>query len=537
VRSVPTRHDQEHTIPGEPRGIGRALSAAGLLLALAGCAVGPKFVKPPAALNQDFSAKDKTGITTQAPPDTAWWRAFNDSTLDRLVELAYRQNLPLQIAGVRIMEARAQLAFAVGRQYPQVQAVFGSATAVGLSKNLPGNSIIDRYFWDYQLGFDAAWEVDFWKKYGKDVQAQTATYFATVADYDNALVSLTAEVARTYAVVRTFEVLIQQARDNVTVQEDGLRIAQSRFRNGATSELDVSQATALLEDTRTTIPQLEIGLQQAQNALCTLIGQPTGTVESLLHGSAGIPVAPANVAVSVPAELLRRRPDVRSVELLAVAQCDRIGVARADLYPSFTLFGNIGYETTAGATTPLGKPISAGLFDPASLFYSFGPRLLWPLFNYGRIQNNVRLQDARLQELLIDYQNTALRAEQEVEDGLAGYLKSQEATVSAQNATTAAQRSVDLAFIQYREGEVDFQRVLDAQRSLLQEENILARSRSDIATNLIALYKALGGGWELRKGQPVVPESTEVEMKGRTNWGDLFSKPPAPHTSNGSTSR
>jgi outer membrane protein TolC len=258
-------------------------------------------------------------------------------------------------------------------------------------------------------------------------------------------------------------------------------------------------------------------------------------VQPLLQGGSGIPAAPANVGISIPAELLRRRPDVRSVELLAIAQCDRIGVARADLYPSFSLVGSIGYETTAGATTPLGKPITGGLFDPASLFYGFGPRLLWPLFNYGRIHNNVRLQDARLQELLIQYQNTALQAAEEVENGLAGYLKSQEATASAQNAATAAQRSVDLAFIQYREGAVDFQRVLDAQRSLLEEQNLVARSRSDIATNLIALYKALGGGWELRRDRPFVADSVRIEMQKRTNWGDLFSKQPSPHSTHSSS--
>jgi NodT family efflux transporter outer membrane factor (OMF) lipoprotein len=499
-----------------------------VVLALAGCSVGPKFVKPEVSLNDEWSQQEDSLLAGRATADSVWWTAFGDSTLNRLVELAYHQNLPLQIAGLRIMEARAQLNVATGRQYPQVQVVAGNATAIGLSENAAniGGFDLDRDYWDFAVGFDAAWEMDFWGKYRGEVRAEEANYLATVADYDNGLVSLTAEVARTYALIRTFEVLIAYARENVILQEDGLRIAESRFRNGATSELDVTQATTLLESTRATIPRFESSLQQAQNAMSTLLGQPTGTVQALLAGPTGIPVAPADVAVSVPADLLRRRPDIRKAELYAVAQCARIGVAKADYYPRFSLFGSIGAQTTNNG---------GSLLDVGSIFYSIGPRLIWPIFNYGRIKNNVRVQDARLQQLLVDYENTVLNAAREVEDGMTGYLKSQESATYAKNAADSAQRSVDLAFVQYREGAVDFQRVLDAQRSLLQEENTLARTRSDIATNLISLYKALGGGWQLRQGQPVVSDSTRVEMEDRTNWGDLFSPPPVPQTSTGAS--
>jgi NodT family efflux transporter outer membrane factor (OMF) lipoprotein len=428
------------------------------------------------------------------------------------------------------MEARAQLAIAVGRQWPQIQQAFGSATAVGLSEHAAYNVGLDREFWDYQLGFDAIWELDFWRKYGKGVQAETARYFGTVADYDHALVSLTAEVARTYAAIRTFDVLLSQALNNVALQEEGLRIAQSRFRNGATSELDVTQATTLLESTRATVPQLQSGLIQAQNALSTLIGQRTGTVQALLGGPGDIPAAPEVVGVSVPAELLRRRADIRAAELFTVEQSARVGVAAAELYPSFFLVGQIGTQTSSGAAS---QSSLSDFFGPGSLFYTFGPRLLWPLFNYGRIRNNVRVQDARLQQLLVGYQNTVLKAAQEVEDGLAGYLKAREASAFAQNAAAGARRSAQLAMVQYREGAVDYQRVLDAQRSLLQEENSLARTRSSIATNLIALYKALGGGWEMRHGRPFVPDTTRSVMEKRTNWGNLFTNPPAPGSSTG----
>ena len=498
------------------------LSAA---LALAGCAVGPKFVPPPASVEPSWSERESPRLSTQTHADSMWWTAFRDTTLDGLVASSFRQNLSLQIAGLRILEARAQLGVAVGKQYPQIQAAIARATAIGLSDraaNIPG---LNQNFSDYQVGFDAAWELDFWGKYGRGVKAEQANVQATEADYQDAIVSLAAEVARTYATIRTFEALVDLAQENVRIQEEGQRIAQSRFRHGATSELDVAQATTLLESTRATIPQLQAGLQQAENALSTLLGRPPGAVHAELGAHSGIPRAPDQVAVSVPAEMLRRRPDLRSIESSAMAQCDRVGVARSEVYPSFTLFGTIGTQTTQNAGPISGNAKFSDLFGPGTLFFTWGGNIIWPLFNYGRIQNNVRVQDARLQQLLVAYQNSALKAAQEVEDGLAGYLRAQEATVFAQNAATSAQRSVDIALVQYREGAVDYQRVLDAQRSLLQEQNTLAGTQSSVATSLIALYKALGGGWETRQGQALIPQEMQDEMKHRTNWGNYFEKP------------
>ena len=504
-------------------GVARAAVLLGLVTALGGCSVvGPKFVKPSAVVNPDWSVKDDARLAGGKAPDSAWWQAFNDPVLTQLVELAYRQNLPLQIAGLRIAESRAQLAIAMGSRWPQVQGVFADVTAVGVSESAANNvPDLDRNFLDFQIGFDAAWELDFWGRYRNIERAEAAQHVATVADYDTALVSLTAEVARTYAMVRTFEVLIAQARQSVELQEEGFRISDSRFRNGATSELDVSQARTLLESTRATIPRLEISLRQAQNALSTLIGQPAGTVQALLSGSQGIPAAPAEVAVSVPAELLRRRPDIRSAEYTALAESARVGIAVADLYPRLSLAGTLGVRSAGGA----GLGID-------SLFYAIGPRLWLPIFDYGRTRNRIRVEDARFQQSLVGYQNTVLTAAQEVEDGLIGYLKSQEAAVFAENAVTSARRSADLAFVQYREGAVDFQRVLDAMRSLLLEENSLAQTRSAIATDLISLYKALGGGWELRQGQPVIPDGMRQEMEKRTRWDDLLSPPSATESLN-----
>jgi NodT family efflux transporter outer membrane factor (OMF) lipoprotein len=493
---------------------------AGASLLCAACTVGPDFKRPVAPVAPAWRANDDPRIATQAATDSSWWKAFGDPTLDRLVEIAYAENLSLQVSGLRIVEARARLALVTGKQFPQLQIAYGSATAQGITQYQASGLNLERNFFDFQLGFDAVWELDFWGKYRRGVQAEAASLLATVADYYSAVVALTAEVARTYATLRTYEVLVEQARSNVSLQQDGLDIAESRFRNGATSELDVAQATMLLESTRASIPELEVGAQRARNALCTLLGKPAGSFDDILTGPKQIPKAPLSVAISVPAEMLRRRPDIRRAELQAAAQCARIGVAKAELYPSLSLIGSIGLQAnTSGAG-------SSNLLSSDNVVYSVGPRIAWPFLNYGRLKNNVRVEDARLEQLLVGYRSAVLQAAQEVEDALSGFLNAQRTLVFAQNSVTAALRSQELAVIQYREGAVDYQRVLDAQRSLLEEQNNLAHARSSVATQLIALYKALGGGWELRQGQPFVREQTEREMKQRTSWGDLLSEPP-----------
>lgn len=482
----------------------------------AGCkTVGPAYVKPVAAVNPDWTLNDAR-VPKAPASDPAWWHAFNDPTLDKLIDLAYHQNLPLQVAGLRIMESRAQLALATGMKWPQAQALFANATAVGLSGDSANVRNFDRNFVDYQAGFDAAWELDFWGKYKNMERAEAARYVSIVGDYDTALVTLEAEVARTYALIRTFETLIDLTQKNITLQEEGFRISDSRFRNGATSELDVTQAQTLLEGTRASVPQLEIRLRQAENALSTLIGQPPGTVQEMLRASNGIPAPPAEVAVSLPAELLRRRPDIRAAEFATLEQSARIGVATADLYPSFSLAGTIGL---AGATASGANGLSG--------FYAFGPRIYLPFLDYGRTRNRIRIEDARFQQTIVSYEQAVLSATQEVEDGLTGYVKSRDAATFNENAVKAAKRSADISFTQYREGAVDFQRVIEAMRSLLFQENQLAQSRSDVATNLISLYKALGGGWEIRANQPFIPEPMRKEMEARTRWGDLLTTTPS----------
>jgi NodT family efflux transporter outer membrane factor (OMF) lipoprotein len=276
----------------------------------------------------------------------------------------------------------------------------------------------------------------------------------------------------------------------------------------------------LLESTRATIPILDTSRVQADNALSTLLGQPVGSIEALLGGPKEIPRTPEKIAMVVPADMLRRRPDIHSAELAAAAQCALIGVAKSELFPSFTLFGTVGLETsTVNSTTH-------NLFSSNSLFFALGPRISWPFFNYGRLRNGVRVQDARFQQLLVGYHNTVLKAAQEVEDALIGFMNARDSMAAQQKAVASAQRAAEIALAMYREGATDYQRVIDAQRSLLGEQNSVAEASSTVTTNFIALYKALGGGWEPYQGQPFVPAETQNEMRQRTNWGDMLSQPP-----------
>ena len=508
-----------------PRGrrpaLARAFALLTLVAALGGCTnVGPLFVKPDTTLESQWITNE-VQVDTAKAADAAWWRAFNDPVLDRLIEMAWQQNLTVETAGLRVAQARAQLAMAVGQKYPQVQAVNASASAVGISRDAPNIANFDRNFSQSQGGFDAAWEADFWGRYQNMQRGEAARYFNTVADYDTALVSLSAEVARTYAVIRTYETLISLARKNVELQQEGYRIAEVRFRRGATSQLDVTQAMTLLESTRVSIPRYQLNLEQSQNALGTLVSLSPGRVREILGSPKAIPVAPTTVAIGMPAELLRRRPDIRSAEYAALEQSAKVGVATSDLYPRISLAGSLGLMTAGG-----------GGLDLASNFYNLGPRLFLPILDYDRTRNNIRIEDARLQQLLVNYRSIVQRAQQEAQDGVVGFVRAHQVAGFARNATTSAQRSTDLAFTQYREGAVDFQRVIEAMRSLLVEETTLAQAQSDIATNLIALYKALGGGWELHQGQPVITERARTEMEQRTSWGDLLQTLPPPETLN-----
>ncbi len=321
--------------------VGKLCRTLASLLTLAflvsGCMVGPDFVKPDAEVEPGWMEKEDPRIKSEPADFSDWWTVFNDPVLDNLIETAYQQNLDLQIAGLRILEARAQLGVAVGLQYPQTQEMKGGASANQLSENAANEARSDRFFYDYQIGFDAAWELDFWGRFRRGVESASASLYANMANYDDILVSLTAEVARTYVVIRTLEQRLAVARENVRLQKESLRLAELRFQEGVATKLDVTQARALLKQTEALIPRLETSLRQAKNGLAILLGILPADVKVMLGGPRPIPIAPAQVAVGIPAELLRRRPDIRLAEFQAAAQSARIGVAKSDLYPRFSL--------------------------------------------------------------------------------------------------------------------------------------------------------------------------------------------------------
>lgn len=499
----------------------------GLALLVSGCTmVGPNYVKPTAEEPEEWIEKEDPKIKSEPADFSTWWKVFDDPVLDTLVENAYQQNLPLRIAGIRILEARAQLGIAVGRQYPQRQQGRGAYTYTSLSENTANTlPTMDFNYGEIDLGFDAAWEFDVWGRFRRTVQSSIGNLQASIANYDDILVSLTAEVARTYVLVRTFEARLEVARENVKIQKRSLEIAEARFEGGEVSELDVQQARALLGDTQALIPGLEASLRQAKNGLSILLGTLPGELEDILGGPKSIPTVPAEVAVGIPAELLRRRPDIRLAERQVAAQSALIGVAKADLYPHLVLFGSIGLRASDAAVTAAGFPGGSSFgdfFNSNSIEWFAGPAFSWDILNYGRIKNRVRLQDARFQKLAVNYQNTVLQAAQEVEDAMVAFLKTQQQARFLSGSVKASKRSVDLSMIQYREGLVDYQRVLDTQRFLTQEQDRLTSTTGSVAVNLVAMYKALGGGWEIRVGKDFVPEQTKEEMRERTNWGRLL---------------
>lgn len=501
----------------------------GLVAALfltTGCTmVGPDFVKPEAPVQKEWIESRDPEIKTEASDYKDWWAVFGDTVLNSLVEGAYQQNLPLQISGLRILQARAQLGVVVGNLYPQLQQGRGGADYSKISENAPNTFGGDDSFWQYNAGFDAAWELDVWGKYRRAIESGIANLETSIASYDDFLVSLTAEVARTYVLLRTFEERLEIARQNVKIQGRSLQIAEIRFKAGAVTELDVVQAKSLLRDTEASIPRFEANIRQIKNALAILLGKLPGEVDSMISGNRIIPKAPPEVVVDIPAELMRRRPDIRLAEYQIATQTPLIGVSKAELLPAFQLFGSIGLASSNSKYTKSGGERGSSfsdLFESDSLEFFGGPSFTWNLFNYGRIKNRVRTEDALLQQLIVNYEDTVLRAQQEVEDSLVGFLGRQEEAGYLLDSVKASQRSVDLSMLQYKEGMVDYQRVLDSQRFLTNEQDLWTRTRGDVILNLVSLYKSLGGGWQIREGKNFVSNDNVEEMQKRTDWGDLI---------------
>lgn len=492
----------------------------------AGCAVGPNYVRPEAPEPRKWLEEKNPLIKREQGDFGRWWRVFDDPVLNTLVEMASHQNLTLRIAGLRILEARAQLGVTTGNLYPQSQSIGGSYTHTTVSKNAANSQPgADFYYDSVKLGFDAAWELDFWGKFRRAVESNIGTLEASFASYDDILVTLIAEVARTYVFIRTLEMRLIIARENVKIQERSLQIAETRFREGDTTELDVQQARALLRDTQASIPRTQSDLRKSKNGLGILLGMLPGELKDILEAPKPIPTVPAEVKVGIPSELLRRRPDIRLAERQLAAQSALIGVAKADLYPHFSLFGSIGLQASNSDITASrypGKSSFSDLWNSDSITFSGGSAFSWNIFNYGRIKNLVRVQDARFQQLVVNYQNTVLKAAQEVEDAMVAFLRSQDEMKFLSESVQSATRSVELSMIQYREGLVDYQRVLDTQRFQSREQDFLTEIKGSVVLNFIAIFKALGGGWQIREGKELVPEETRKQMQNRTQWGNLL---------------
>jgi NodT family efflux transporter outer membrane factor (OMF) lipoprotein len=485
-------------------GCGRlAVIALSLLLAalFSGCTLGPDYVRPKAAVESNWLESGDPRISDKAAVDPQWWEtAFQDPILDRLVETALQQNLTLRSAGLRVLQSQQQLAIAIGNQFPQQQQASGSA----LREKESGVT-----FDEYSLGFNLSWEVDFWGRFRRQVESASAELDASVADYDDALLSLISQVAQTYILIRTFRERIEVASSNVRLQQESLRIARAKADAGDVSELDVDQAESLLNNTKATVSSLAISLQQLKNSLAILLGRPPHDLNYLLGEKRGIPSTPADIALGMPQDLIRRRPDIRAAERQLAAQSAQIGVAVTDLYPAFTIGGSIG--TSAMNTGDLFKSDSEtwnwfGLFE-------------WNIFNYGRLRSNVRLQDALFQQLLVDYRNTVLVAQGDVENAIVAYLRSHEQLVSYQLAAAASQRAVNVANAQYQNGLVGFNTVISTLVSNVQQQDLLSSTQGSVATNLVEVYKSLGGGWEIRENKDPVdflPAAMKEQMRERT---------------------
>lgn len=476
--------------------------ASGLwMLTMTGCTVGPNYQTPKSEMPQQWSESSK-GVEpagAQAGVDvTRWWSLFQDSELDSLVNRAVQSNKDLIVAEARIREARAQRVVVASSAYPFVETTNAyshvrssgnsspksSTSAAPSPSNSSGTSGLEQDL--FQVGFDASWELDVFGRTRRNVEAADADIAASVENKRDVMVTLLSEVAQTYLQVRGNQLRIKIARDNIAAQKQTLELTQARFDAGLSSELNVAQAKAQLANTETQIPSLESSVRQGIHQLGVLLGQKPELLIDELSAEEPLPPVPPQVPIGLPSELLRRRPDVRRAERQLAAGTARIGAATADLFPSFSLTGSLGMLSADAGT----------LMNAGSRFWSLGPTIRWPIFDAGKIRANIQVQNARQEQLLATYEKAVLSALADVEDSLVAYGKEQESQRSLVDAVAANQRAFDIGNELYSKGLVDFLNVLDSQRALYLSQDALAQSQQRVTTNLVALFKALGGGWE-----------------------------------------
>jgi NodT family efflux transporter outer membrane factor (OMF) lipoprotein len=444
-----------------------------------------------------------------------WWTVFNDPILNQLIETARKENPSLQIAGLRIFESRAFLNIAQSTLYPQLQQVNGSVAYVNNQKH--GGNAIDRSqsLTAYQTGFSLGWELDFWGRFQRGIESADAAFFASIANQQDIQVLISAQVAQAYFAYRTTQGRILIAHRNAKIQKRSFEITTNIYKNGEGSELDLQQAKTQYLATLASIPDLEVTLNQNLNALSVLLGQAPGQLElsKKLPNDYRLPVVAEQTFDHIPASLLSRRPDIRTAAWQVATQSAQIGIAEADYYPSISVFGTVGWS---------GNTLS-GSSDVSSV--SFGPGFTWNVFDYGRIGNNIRIQDARLQQLIEQYQNQVLQAAQEVNNATYKLFKNKEQQLILDETVVASKRSLAIANIRYREGYADFQRVLDAQRTMFTQTERQWLNQGNYVATVISLYKALGGGWTEMAVDKLIKNDIRNTMEERSDWEDLLTTP------------
>ena len=496
----------------------RFVIAGAAACGLAACVtLGPDYQEPEVEWLREWQP-DLYGQVGEPAPETQaelsfWWRLFDDPVLNGLIDEARRENLSLRVAGLRILESRAILGIADSGRYPQLQELSGSATYV--DSELKGGEAADRSvgYTAYDASFDIGWELDFWGRFRRAIESSEAAFFASITAQQDVQVLLTAQVADLYYAYRVTLVRIGIARENVAIQERSVEITRQLLESGEGAELDMQQARTQYFSTLSVIPDLEATLVQIRNAIAALLGRPPGELPELASLDENLPAIEPVVIQDIPARLLMRRPDIRASAWRIATQSAQIGIAKADYFPAITLFGTVGWSSDTRDATPEITTVAGG------------PSFRWNVFDYGRTRNNVRLQDARLQQSIEIFQDDVLQAAREIDDAAIRVVKTGEQQGSLLEALSAAERSLSLANTLYQEGYVDFQRVLEAQRALFAQSEREILNRGAHLSAVIALYRAVGGGWQEMAAEEIIPEETRETMRSRTSWGDLLDAP------------
>jgi NodT family efflux transporter outer membrane factor (OMF) lipoprotein len=461
----------------------RSAATLALLLA-AGCAVGPDYERPKTEAPPAWGEK----ADTSAADLSSWWTLFGDSTLDGLVGRAVKANLDLRIAAGRVHEARAQLGVVLGALYPEVDAG-GFYSRSRLSPNGQPFPLPTPYQSRYNATLTASWELDLFGSVQRGYEAATADYDSWVENRRNVLVVLLGDVARNYVDLRGSQLLVAVLRQNVASAKDTEEITKARLAAGVATSLDVARAQALRASAESAIPQVEAAIKQSIHRLSVLVGTSPETLTPELTPVKAIPTAPRRVVVGLPSELLLRRPDVRQAERHLAEATAAIGVATAELYPKISLTGAFGLDSLS----------ASDFLKWESRAWSLGPSIRWPIFAGGRIRAQIEVQNAQQEQALASYERTVLTALEDVENALVAYLREGDRRRLLEEAVVANRQAVDLADDLYKKGLTSFIDVLDAQRALYLSQADLARSEADVTLDLVALYKALGGGWESRE--------------------------------------